>query len=113
VTGGGGLRRASLKLTGEQTGKEGMTGHCSMHFRGLTLDNQRLSPSLTSCRHSTSNLSKSIFALPSYGREDHDHVTMEKGFGFGKFRKPARLHFSGVIYKLRYPRSESLERYGR
>jgi hypothetical protein len=29
-----GLRRASLKLTGtgEQTGKEGMTGHCSIAF---------------------------------------------------------------------------------
>jgi hypothetical protein len=64
---------------------------------------------------STSILLKSFYTftyLP-YGRYDRSHVTIEKGFGLGELRKPARIHFSGVIFKLRDPRSESLECYGR
>jgi hypothetical protein len=64
---------------------------------------------------STSILLKSFYTftyLP-YGGYDRSHVTIEKGFGLGELRKPARIHFSGVIFKLRDPRSESLECYGR
>ena len=70
--------------------------------------------------HFNTNVSTSIllkiiytFTYLPYGRYDRSHVTMEKGFGLGELRKPARIHFSGVIFKLRDPRSESLECYGR